>query len=149
MTGEPAPAERPAAAPAPTPTPSATTQPNAVAEAPPRARPGLTAEQNLALVESQRYLNSLPATGYVLQVMASRSFSQLQAFWDAQTNRDELNVHESLRGGQMMYLLVQGYYPNLTSAREGARNLPATQADNKAFPKSLRQVRTEMEAADR
>src|SRR5690606_11755304 len=69
-------------------------------------------------------LLSLPTNGYVLQLMAASAEDKLSAYVAEQPNKANLYAYKTDRGGKALYILVEGYYADKTSAQAAVVNLP-------------------------
>lgn len=123
----------PAAAPAPTPAP---------APAPRVAERRSPAEAWLA--DSRGKLSQLPGQGYVLQLMATADLSAMHHFVTRQPNTEHLRGYTTLRNGQSLHILVEGFYADRASAAAAISNLPAEQRRAGPWPKQVSTVKAEM-----
>lgn len=125
---EPAPQPAPATAPEPT---SPTPQPSSPAEA--------------WLSSSRSELAQLPAQGFVLQLMATTDLSAMHHFVTRQSNQEHLRGYTTLRNGQSLHILVEGFYADRESAAAAITNLPAEQRRAGPWPKQVSTVQREMQ----
>lgn len=113
----------------------------AVSEKPSQVSLGTSSEgETSKLSTDERYLMSLAATHYVLQVMAASSESAVAAYINRQKNQDALRLFASTRSGKPWYVVVAGNYPSVEAARQGVASLPDEQKKAGPWPRSVEDV---------
>lgn len=95
-------------------------------------------------VAGAKKLLSLPADGYVLQLMAASAEDKLAAYVAEQPNKANLYAYKTERGGKVLYILVEGYYADKASAQAAVLNLPLLQRKGGPWPKKIEQIHQEL-----
>lgn len=139
------------AQPQPEPQPEREPEPQAPAQtATPTPTPAPAAAQARSpaeawLAESRAELSRLPGQGYVLQLMATADLSAMHHFVTRQSNSEHLRGYTTLRNGQSLHILVEGFYADRESAAAAISNLPAEQRRAGPWPKQVTTVLREMQ----
>ncbi|WP_439134794.1 AAA family ATPase [Pseudomaricurvus sp.] len=94
------------------------------------------------LSSDERYLMSLAATRYVLQVMAASSEPAVKAYIKRQKNEQALRLFTSSRSGKPWYVVVAGDYPTVDAARQGVASLPDEQRKAGPWPRRVGDVQS-------
>ncbi len=97
------------------------------------------------LMPGERFLMSLPADHYVLQVMGSSSQAGVEDFIAGQANKAELHWYASLRKGKPWFVVVAGNYANAVQAKAGIEKLPTMQKRAGPWPRALKSIQEEIE----
>lgn len=109
--------------------------------------PSVDAQQRVAQVvkprdavgfeQGESMLQSYPADGYVLQIMAASDFAKLADYARHQPNVVNLMTYRAKRKGRLFYILVEGFYADKESAQAAVANLPLVQRRGGPWPKKI------------
>lgn len=103
----------------------------------------LSQRQDSWLETSYDYVGSLPNTGFMLQIMALSDFESLKRFAMQQENFENLHAYKIQRNGQVLYVLIEGFYADKDSAVSAVKNLPNAQKRGGPWPKSVETIKRE------
>jgi len=81
---------------------------------------------------------------YTLQVIAASRREALEAYLDRQPNRDSLKMYRGTRQGKSWFVIVQGAYSTRAAAADGAKRLPAEQANAGPWPRRFKSIQEEV-----
>lgn len=101
------------------------------------ADPWITAEQELL---------RLPASGFVLQLMATSTADAIRSYIALQPNSKNLRMYRSSRNGKTLYIVVEGFYADKAAAQAAIVNLPEHQRRAGPWPKPVEHVQREIRA---
>lgn len=91
------------------------------------------------------WLNSLPQTGYTLQMVAGHQQASVTRFVE-QHPLNELHAICAYRDkGQQWFGLFYGYFPDKPAARQALENLPAPLRTSQPFPRPLATLRQQVD----
>lgn len=108
---------------------------------------GKLPQTGTALNSSEKFLLDLPASAYVLQLVAASQERSLQDYISRQENRDMLHMYRrSKDGGGQWYIVVIGPYSSKAEAENARFTLPQNQQKAGPWPKSIASVQREIEA---
>ncbi|WP_075185431.1 SPOR domain-containing protein [Teredinibacter haidensis] len=119
---------------APTPTPSPTPAPFV---------------ESLAFEYDELFLLSRSSGEYTLQVLVASREASLQSYMARQANRKSLYVYEGLRKGERRAIVLAGVYASRSAALNARDQLPAEQRTAGPWPRSLKDIKQEIDAIRR
>lgn len=112
---------------------------------PPPSSPTTVSRADMLAAGEQQLLR-YPAEGFVLQLMATSTEEKLKTYAAQQPNRKNLLLYRTTRGGKTLYILVEGFYADKTSALAAIANLPEHQRKVGPWPKKLELIHKEIRA---
>ena len=140
------------AAPAPAPAPAPAKQPEPVVSKPavptpaPAAKPAPAKPEPAKPVAAANAAGSWyaqqPASRYALQVVGSRSESNIQAL--AREGGSEYRYFKKIHQGQPLYVLTYGSFATRDAAQAAVKTLPAKLQAGKPWPRTLGSIQQEM-----
>jgi DamX protein len=95
---------------------------------------------------SEQELMRMPASGFMLQLMATSSAEALRSNVTQQPNRKNLRMYRGTRDGKTLYIVVEGFYADKAAAQAAIVNLPEHQRKAGPWPKPLDQIQREIRA---
>ena len=109
----------------------------------------VNAKRLAGLTSDEAALMKLPASGYVLQLMAIVGHQKLADFVTEQPNRASLKMYRALRNGRELYILVEGHYDSREAAQAAIANLPSSQRRAGPWAKATVEIHQEIERMSR
>lgn len=109
----------------------------------------VSGERLVGLTSDEAALMKLPASGYVLQLMAIVGHQKLADFVAQQPNRASLKMYRALRNGRELYILVEGHYDSREAAQAAIANLPSSQRRAGPWAKATVEIHQEIERMSR
>lgn len=106
----------------------------------PKAPPSLG-----SLTEQAAWIWDQDPGRYTLQLLGSHEAAGIKSFITEHKLVGQAVYYRTIRDGQAWYVLVYGNYPDLNTAREASRNLPASLQKSESWPRSYGSVQADLQ----
>lgn len=138
----PEPVRTPVAAPQSTPAPAAVSTPKPAPKPAPAPVSKPVSTPAVAGGVSTSWYAQQPAANYTLQIMGSRSESNVQAL--AREGGGQYRYFKKIHQGQPLYVLTYGSFTSRAAAQAAVKSLPAKLQAGKPWPRTIASVQQEM-----
>ena len=94
--------------------------------------------------KDEEFLLALPASHYVLQVLAASQPDSLRQYMQSQANENTLKMYRRKNDGRNWYVVIQGNYRDKDIAIKSVKTLPTSQSKAGPWPRKVEDLQKEI-----